>query len=133
VARLNRGQGRAGGVGSAIRTTPALDPPRFIRTLRWWADCIEHWGWLGWHRDLWLRSITVERAIDATTDQLLARVQRSPTVTKALKDHAAHVERELAQLRALRSPLRRSQFPDGSGRTGTRFRDTRSDSAHGRG
>jgi hypothetical protein len=77
------------------------------QTLAWWRDCIEHWGWLGWHRSLWLRDIEAERAIDVVTDQLLYRIRHSPTASAGLKDHAVRLERDLARLRAEREPVRR--------------------------
>lgn len=95
---------------------------RIARTGRWWLDCIEHWGWLGWHRDLWLRSITAERAIDAVTDELLERLKASRTVAPSTLTHVLRAERELWRLRALRSPSRRQKVASGQSATGPPFR-----------
>lgn len=75
---------------------------RLSQSLTWWRDHLEHWGFLGWHRDLWLRSITAERAIDELTDDLLRRLKASRSLAPAARKHLLDAERDLGRLRAQR-------------------------------
>jgi hypothetical protein len=81
---------------------PGRHRRRIRRTLTWWKDCIEHWGWLGWHRSLWLRDLDAEQAIDQETDALLRYLLRLRGLSVAGRTRVERAESHIRRLRAQR-------------------------------
>jgi hypothetical protein len=92
---------------------------RIRQTLAWLKDCIEHFGFWGWHRSLWLRDIEAERAIDQEIDELLRYLKGPRGLSGAGRARVERAESHIRRLRAQRgadpaqTPLRSSQRASG--------------------